>query len=71
MKTLKDVRLRRQDTLKPCPFCGSRAVIIRIGYISDQTFKIKCNQYKELCDISPSTKKGTEEVVCKIWNKRY
>ena len=58
------------DELKPCPFCGSNAIVIATNYRHDETyFRVKCMN-KE-CHVIPSTYENTSmDYVIEIWNRR-
>lgn len=58
------------DKLKPCPFCGSNAIVIANNYRHNQTtFCVKCNN--DDCRVIPVTYEYSEmNNAIEAWNKR-
>ena len=61
---IHDFLLEKEEVLKPCPFCGGKAMIFR-----------ECNHFRVLCDgecsVNPVTYGfDTEEEAIEKWNKR-
>ena len=63
----------KETELKPCPFCGSEAELIKHSFwnekkqnYADKTYSIKC------CNCSVETYEfyETEELVIRAWNRR-
>lgn len=55
--------------LKPCPFCGCKARILRDSYDGDLNFAVGCPSKR--CKMTPCTsyRLSLDEVV-KVWNFR-
>ena len=58
------------DELKPCPFCGGKAMLIANRYRHEQTsFFVKCSN--EECEVIPETYENEIiDFVIKAWNRR-
>lgn len=55
------------DELKPCPFCGNKAVLEDLGgYETCGRFFVRCTK----CDIAQDNLWATKKTAIRRWNKR-
>jgi Lar family restriction alleviation protein len=56
--------------LKPCPFCGSNAIVVQTRYRhGEDYYYVKCNNKD--CHVIPETYENTEmNYVIDLWNRR-
>jgi Lar family restriction alleviation protein len=55
------------ETLKPCPFCGSSAVLTTGGFGEKQ---VRCAFKGCGAGLSPSAWQATDEQAARAWNRR-
>lgn len=62
------MKIIKNDSLKPCPFCGEYPIIRKLGY--DEEWVIECTNPK--CAIRPETLSSFDEPEKAIaaWNER-
>jgi hypothetical protein len=57
--------------LKPCPFCGGKAVMISEPYTHDR-FLVACKNRGDVCKCEPCTNWfDTPEEAAEVWNRRF
>lgn len=56
------------DELKPCPFCGGKALYMEADY-QDSRHKIICNSHSE-CPVRPVVSASARRHVITDWNNR-
>ena len=63
-------RGKNMINLKPCPFCGGKAVMISEPYTHDR-FLVACKNRGEVCKCEPCTNWfDTPEEAAEVWNRR-
>lgn len=57
--------------LKPCPFCGGRAVVER-SYRWGRSYRVRCKDKGGRCPVRPKTPYDfmTEGLAVEVWNRR-
>lgn len=57
--------------LKPCPFCGGRAVVEH-SYRWGRSYRVRCRNKRGQCPVCPKTPYDymTEELAVDAWNRR-
>lgn len=61
---------RKTNELKPCPFCGGKAVMHRSRHTNNR-FVVYCSNKDEKCKAEPCTNLfDTQEEAAEVWNRR-
>ena len=59
------------DDLKPCPFCGSKAVLAHDAVISNTYSYVRCDKCRaRIIGIPISTEYSSDEKAIEAWNRR-
>lgn len=55
--------------LKPCPFCGGEAVLMKVTFTAGMSYYVRCGNGK--CAVFPITKSySTDDEAIEVWNMR-
>lgn len=66
--TLGEIRKCEDNEVKPCPFCGSKAIIIdKYKYNAGDRYRIFCTRCMAMIDPGYAQQ---EDTVMEMWNKR-